>query len=261
MNYFDSEKKIVSYFRDSFASEKTLLSPQSNRTEHLIEVLLDKNSWANSSGKGDLPPDFYSSTQHLMMEVMRVDDHSFLGSKGRPVNPTNEHESILRRELESSGFIDKLPNLQDILCIGETGLPTKEDHCYKNYCEGFSRTVGKHISHVDDYKHHHPGFDLIFFIMDESSAYFETGSESNIGSLRQRLEIAGRLHLFWCDRTLLGNLKGSGVDYLVWFAPFKCIRAASAGKLSLPEVCILDLTQPYELFLEYEANHMVSSEL
>lgn len=33
--------------------------------------------WTDASSKDAPPPDFYNDTQHLMLEVMRVDDHGF----------------------------------------------------------------------------------------------------------------------------------------------------------------------------------------
>lgn len=33
--------------------------------------------WTDASAKDAPPPDFYNDTQHLMLEVMRVDDHGF----------------------------------------------------------------------------------------------------------------------------------------------------------------------------------------
>lgn len=78
--------------------------------EECVELFLSLSDdqkfsdWINSSGKGDPPPDFYNPKINMMMDVMRVDDHGHVVGKGKYINPVNQRESQIQRELRDSGF-------------------------------------------------------------------------------------------------------------------------------------------------------------
>lgn len=99
MDIYDNELEIIDTFRDEDHSEVCLI-PEDDETERVylsIHEHENRKYWVDSSGKGDPPPDFYSNHFNLMMEVMRVDDHGFIGEKGGIVNPTRALESKLRK--------------------------------------------------------------------------------------------------------------------------------------------------------------------
>ena len=56
--------------------------------------------WTYSAGKNDPPPDFFNTQKRFMMDVMIVEDNSFIGKKGNPVNPTKAQEGVMKKELK-----------------------------------------------------------------------------------------------------------------------------------------------------------------
>lgn len=132
--------------------------------------------WSDSSGKSDPPPDFYNDKLKLMMDVMRIDDHAFESKNGKIVNPTNQRESVIQKQIRKSGLLDSFPNVKNVIVTAVTDLPTDEDHNYKFYYSNFERVLMKHNNQIDLYGKNHPGYKTIFLVLDESSAYFEMES-------------------------------------------------------------------------------------
>lgn len=234
-------------------------------TESVVKVfqsIYDVDNWKNwcdSSGKSDLPPDFYSDKYKIMMDVMRIDDHAFIGKKGKVVNPTNARESQIQRELREKGICDLFPNAQ-IIVNAVTSLPTEEDHNYSFYLENYTRTVKQHRNHIEQYRNNHPDYKLIFFIMDESSAYFET--EDCIAQkkyLGQRMQ--GKPHIFPCDKAFVDLLYEIEIDYLIWYAPFKLIKSDMV-QIQLPKACVIDMKELKKIdTIAYDKSRMTSCEL
>ena len=97
---------------------------------------------------------------------------------------------------------------------------------------------------------------MIFFVYDESSAYFEAECETNVFSNEGE---AGTPHEWFFDKAFLDVFIGSDIDYLVWFTPYKYFQHIEPP-VSLPKVCVYRCnTMTYEL-IEYKPSHMVSSE-
>ena len=148
----------MEWFRNTF--EQQVLFPIENA--ECIELYLSLSDeqkfpdWINSSGKGDPPPDFYNPQINMMMDVMRVDDHGHVVGKGKYINPVNQRESQIQRELRESGFLDMFPNVQSVFVNAVTDLPEREDHNYQFYVENFKRTLEKHIKSIPLYRKNHP---------------------------------------------------------------------------------------------------------
>ena len=162
MNYFDNEENILEWFPNTF--EQQVLFPIENA--ECIELYLSLSDeqrfpdWINSSGKGDPPPDFYNPQINMMMDVMRVDDHGHVVGKGKYINPVNQRESKIQRELRETGFLDMFPNVQSVFVNAVTDLPEKEDHNYQFYVENFKRTLEKHIKSIPLYRKNHPNYKV-----------------------------------------------------------------------------------------------------
>ena len=75
MNYFNDEKNILEWFRETY--EQDVFFPVYSEVCEELYILLKNDEkyadWINSSGKGDPPPDFYNPKTNMMMEVMRVE--------------------------------------------------------------------------------------------------------------------------------------------------------------------------------------------
>lgn len=118
----------------------------------LCDDYLDR--WKDNSFS-HLPPDFLNDKDNLMIEVMRIDDHSFDGK----YNPVLEKERHLSKELEP--FKKMFPNA-NFFINAVTDLPTNEDYNYMNYYLSFQRTIRKHKSKITKYRKNHPDKKLIF---------------------------------------------------------------------------------------------------
>lgn len=262
MNFFDDETNIISMFQNVDCSS-VYFPIQNNEVTNLFELIHDEvkwKKWINSSGKNDPPPDFFCDEFKYMMDVMRVDDHSRKNNKGKLFNPTLKNESKIIKELELSGIYDTFPNA-NLIVNSNTNLPTYEDHNYKLYKKNFTRIIEKHKQSIKLYKKNHIGYKVIFFILDESSAYFQANEKCNITEkIPNNSIISGKPHLFFQDKSFLKVVLNTEIDYLIWYAPFKLIRT-KYKPVELPEVCIFDLSLSNTQLIEYADDFMMSAEI
>lgn len=263
MNRFDKEDKIIEYLK-YIDKQEIAIFPKSKNSEYIINSILNDESWkkwCNSSGKSDLPPDYYNNEQKVMMDIMRIDDHAFINEKGKVINPTNKKESELLKELSSKNSM-----LQDaaidgrLIVIADSGLRGYEDHNYDFYVNNFNRVVNKHIEKIPLYRNNHPGFKTIFMIFDESSPYFENfdlnyEKFTKVGQCKR-----GFPHFWWIDNNFLNCVKNSSIDYLIWITPYK--HFDSLEKAELPQVIVCDLSKyPYDELKKYNKMKMESLEI
>lgn len=261
MNYFDDESKIVKSLQD-VPLNKVFLSNDVSAAKEIFVSIHDAEEWklwSDSSGKADPPPDFYNDKLKIMMDIMRIDDHAFVKKNGKVVNPTNQQESIMQKEIRKNGILDNFPNVKDVRVTAVTNLPTEEDHNYKFYYSNFERVLMKHNNQIDLYEKNHPGYKTIFLVLDESSAYLEIESKMDNDVMR------GRPHYWFWDNTFIKILKQLKIDYLIWYAPFKYYEVQKGcEKPDLPEVCVIDIkdiTQWGPHLISYDISKIKSAEL
>lgn len=258
MLYADKESNIIDLFHSVSAHEIALI-PESTQSEAVLKCVWDETlwqEWTDSSAKDAPTPDFFNDTEKLMMEVMRVDDHG-RKKKGTIINPTYMRERELEHELRESGLIDENSGEQKIIINAITELPTEEDHNYRFYFENFRRTVEHHRNKIDNYQRNHPGYKLIFFVFDESSAYFEADLPHK--HVASREIVSGHPHYYFMDKRFIDIIKDAGADFFVWYAPFKLLLS-DEGKIDLPKACVFDCKDDLMPLIEYDMNKMVSAE-
>ena len=254
MLYAEKEANLIKDFQDLGTSNICLVS-ETMDVEQIVSSILDlKNwkGWIDASSKDNVPPpDFYNDELGLMMEVMRVDDHGFK-KKGKVVNPTYDREHQIERELRDAGILDMFPNAE-VVINADSGLPTKQDHNFKYYFDNFKRTVENHIKKIPKYRANHPNHKLIFFIYDESSAYFEAACEV----LEQYIVAPGKPHLFMVDKAFVEVFQKADIDYVIWFTPFKRVKCLEED-FSLPKACVYKAGEPLPAEYTYNVEKMVS---
>lgn len=257
-----NELQQLDYFREGYEDRSCALFPESDETKHVINLLLCGDEWTDRSGKDVPPPDFVCEEHGIMLEVMRVDDHERVGRKGGVVNPARVHESNVAKECAEvlSGLFANEKRTPELFVLGGTQLPTDEDHSYSNYLTAFKRIIDKHAAKSENYRNNHSGSDLVFFVFDESSAYFEAADWVE----RPLLEgdtVLGRPHFFFADSAFLEVVFSSGADYFVWHTPFKHEHLFAEG-LKLPNTIVYDLSKRSCLeAIEYDSSRMVSTEI
>ena len=260
MGLFDDENVIIKYFQ-SESTSSVLLLPQCDEVKSVFFSVHDTDKWklwTDTSGKNDPPPDFFCDELSLMMDVMRVDDHSFIGEKGKPVNPTLARESIVAGELRDSGILDLFPNAALYLNV-DTKLPTEEDHNYKFYRDSFIRIVNAHKRKISNYQANHPNHKTIFFVFDESSAYMQVASK--ISQPEEGMITCGLPHLWFLDKAFLDVIKDSEIDYLFWYTPYKLIRTENNDILGLPRAVVIKIDKLSVEQHEYNEINMMSCEI
>ena len=265
MNYYDNEDKVIDDFQMPF--HDVVFFPQSKATVRAYKSIHTKKrwkTWVNSAAKDAPPPDYYSDALGMMMEIMRVDDHTHVQSNGKLINPTNIRESKLQKEIRQK-LIEGNPEADfsnvDIIVNAVTDLPTNEDHNYQFYSDSFERVLKKHIEHIPLYRKNHPNKKLIFFVFDESSAYNMVEDKT----LALRGPVLGECflsdpHKHCLDRKFIEIFKDADIDFLIWFSPFKAYYLPDPTQL-LPSVAVFDVKNyKFDACISYPKNKMVSSE-
>lgn len=263
MNLFDKEERIIKLFQELKHSEVAMY-PHDIKLIKLYKSIHNKynwKKWTNSSGKADLPPDYYNDKLKIMMDVMRVDDHAFEDDKGKIINPHNQRESKLTKELiEKNSSLKEAANNGRLIIIPDSGLHGYQDHNYNFYVNNFRRVTQKHIKKISTYKNNHPNFKMIFMIFDESSPYFENPNLNfekftRVGQMKK-----GNPHFWWLDKNLCDCIRNSNIDYLIWITPYK--HFDSLEKVELPQAVIYDLAKfPYDELIEYDERKIESLEM
>ena len=257
MNNFDDEVKILEHLQHT--QPNFVLWPDFDPdTKSILMDLYDIANgaeWINSSRKSDPPPDFYSDKACLMMEVMRIDDHTRPGKKGKPFNPVNIRESQLQKELDKvfpgiPKFINAISDYKGIV-----------DHNYKLYIKNFRTTVERHIKRVPQYRINHPKHRLIFYVFDESSAYIESANKKIASKgIREGQAILCKKHVHYLDKNMLFAFRESNVDFLLWHTPFKTYFNESPTR-QMPQVAFIKLNNfQWEMLHEYNEDLMMSVE-
>ena len=148
MQTFNDESMIIDVFRDLKTKEIVFLGNflECKKIHHALTGILNRKAWVNSSGKNDPPPDFYDNKHKLMMEVMRIDDHAYADSRGKIQNKTLQREGEIFKNINQ-------PERDDIklFIVGDTKLPTKEDHNFGRYYKNFERVFKEHEKKIREY--------------------------------------------------------------------------------------------------------------
>lgn len=248
LDCFDNEQNIIKAFQECVEEQEIIFVPETQDTIRLFKSIHLKKRWKNwkdTSGKDAPPPDFFSDRYKIMMDVMRVDDHTFKNKKGKLVNPTQAKSTEIFKKLNPKGH----DNLQ-IFTIVDSGLPTYLDHNYTYYRDSFIRVIEQHKQKIELYRRNHPDFKLVFFVFDESSAYMENLQNTTVQEFyksnpEQDTIIRGRPHYWWIDRDFLNCFLNTGIDYLIWYTPFKASKyldvSLSFERFKFPQAIVFDL--------------------
>lgn len=264
MNFYDSENEIIDTFQTVRKREVYFPCFSKDAVSAFNAIYKRKKwkSWINNSGKADPPPDFYSNKYGYIMEVMRVDDHAHYNEKGVLVNPVNQRESMLQKEIRQNILKNNpqadLENIK-IMINAWPQLPSLEDHNYRFYYENFERVLTKHIKNIPLYRENQPGKKLIFFVFDESTGYLQVDDAELAKRGPVALEpVSARPVFHFFDKRFIDVFQNSDIDFLVWFTPYKMFHGAL---IQPPKVCIFDMKRvKYKYIVDYPEDMIVSSE-
>lgn len=242
VNRYDKEETIIKDFQ-FFKFNQVRFFPININNFMLYRSIHNKKKWkqwVNSSAKHELPPDFYNNKKKLMMEVMRIDDHSFEDKNGKIRNLHNEKESkFIKSLINENSEIINVYNSGNLFINTTREIIGRKDHNYDLYKKNFKRVVEKHLNKLNLYKKNHPGFKTVFFIVDESTPYMkltDTKPPTKVGEL-----MIGDLHYWWLDYNLLKIIKNSQIDYVIWMTPYKYFF--TIPKKKCPKIIIYDVSK------------------
>lgn len=264
MNYFDNEEKIIECFQ-SVSKSEVYFPAQTGKCLKIFNSIYNKRSWKkwiNNSVKSNPPPDFFTVKLSLMMEVMRVDDHAHFNEKGVLINPVNQRESIIQKEIRKKFKADNseldLATI-DIIVNASSGLPSNEDHNYHFYYSNFQRVLKKHINKIPLYRKNHPDKELIFFIFDESTGYLVADDEDLVKRGPVPLEWFKATPLcHFADERFISVFKETDIDYIVWYTPYKMFHGV---EVQPPKVCVFDVNKINDdNMIQYPEKYIISSE-
>ena len=260
MGIYDNENKIIESFQE-ISENKVCLIPDDRELNKIFNLVYNKEEWKkwiDSSSKSAPPPDFYNETNKIMMDVMRIDDHAYENEKGKIINPTLQKENKIYKELINSNFIKDINFMGNIFINAKTELPSELDHNYIFYYKNFNRVIEKHIKSIDLYRKNHPNFKIIFFIFDESSAYFE--AEKKISNKKVGMNVKGNIHFWFLDKKFINEIIKSKIDYLIWYAPNK--HYIGTNDEMIPKICVYNVKELKEnIAKDYDELKMESIEI
>lgn len=195
-----SENDYLDLFRDISLSRVEFLTGDEDERK-IFEAIMNSDGWVDMSGKSDPPPDYYHDGYRLMMDVMLISDTE-VSVNDKPYNVGLKAEGDCFSELKRSGLGHVLPGVV-FMSVSVAG-----SRSYLRYRNMFERVVGHHASQIFDiYQKNHPGFQTVFFLFDDTDMYCLDG-----------LPIT---HVCFYDKAFLEFLVDKGIDYVVWYAPYK----------------------------------------
>lgn len=237
MNELDNENRILELFR-IVPTEKVCILFGDDFSRSVYESLVNTpDNWVDNSGKCNPPPDYLNHKESIMLEMMRVNDTEAA---------SNRRESEMQHELSDSGILNMFPNLKSITCV-----PDVHSQSYDNYIKSFTSSLTKHNGKIEKYRTNHPGIDhVVFFICDESEAYFEIHEITSKGG-------RARPHLWFLDERFINAIKGTKADTVIWFTPYKVMERDG---FNYPDVTVINpklidnsLLTTYESELMFDA--------
>lgn len=105
--------------------------------------------------------------------------------------------------------------------------------------------------------YNHPGYKLIFFVFDESSMYCKVNEKNKVVTPGERF--VGTPHKWCVDRAFVEVFKDSGIDFFIWFTPYKYLNVVGQPS-NIPTACFYDCNKISETLIEYDSDYMMSVE-
>ena len=233
MKTYDNESLIIEKFK-LIPTRNAILNGNYFRCRRVFRSIKKTKKWKDTSSKDALPPDFYSDKYKLMMEMMAINDVEYL-KNGKPINEQRSRQ----HELLSKTFgIDykKVWNDVNLIINNDDSL---DNHNMESYKLSFERVVEKHRGKVEKYKMNHEGYELIFFIFDNSPAYYCVIDGKTV------------IHTPLNDKYFVDYIKKLDVDYVVWFTSNKNIWDSKNKFVRLPIVGIYDVKNMGDKSVDY----------
>ena len=147
MSTFRNESMILDVFRLTKNSEIRTVGNwfKCRKIFYSLKYNVFYKYWKNTSGKSELPPDFYNEKLKLMMEVMRIDDCGYVDNKGKIQNLSLQKEGKIYKK-----FFKEIDRDDLSIFINTNPIPStpKENCSMKKYYDNFRRIFNDHNSKI-----------------------------------------------------------------------------------------------------------------
>ncbi len=148
-----------------------------------------------------------------MMEVMSISHYEYIDTNNRPNNPDRASVAKCIKDMYcdypeiASSFFNEFTIVKAIYENNPNRI-----HSYDQYLDCFERVVGHHIEMIKKYRKNHPGYKLIFLILDESTPYeIIDGLNEQTGEKYYEAQI---------DESFQSILREADIDMVIWFSPY-----------------------------------------
>lgn len=248
MNHYDDEENIIRLLQSTEDSQICFANFSFGLSRFFNSIYKENlfGAWINSSGKNDVPPDFFSPNYRYMLEVMRVDDYVL--AENSPNVLESKFVKNIENMLRAKGVSSIKESNIELLVIPDMSKASENN--YGTYVENFKRIVNKHLSKIDQYRCNHPGYKLGFLIFDEAPAYLRVEHSSTKPKAGQLIQ--GYPHLLFQDKNFMEIFLNYDLDYIIWMTPYK--NTAENPRL-YPLVMVIDLKKYKKSkmqFIEYK---------
>ena len=274
-NKLNDEGTLFQRIKDVPRNE-ILLMTNSKSERRLISFIKNDTIWTNNATDTNNPPDLYIDKYKMMADLMMVDDNGhYITTKDgeqKYINKEREATSKLYKQLCGKDAAETFPDIGELLLVADTShIPTNEHHCFEWYYKEFKRIVEEHIKSIKIYKQKFPAYKTIFFIVDESTSYIRTKClPKDVDINKPTLTDIQDIHFPFWDSSFLDVLKGTtqtddgltvGIDYVVWYMPYKFIKTTNGMLKILPTIAVLDVIKIQKIkTFKYDIDHMISTE-
>ena len=242
MGRFDNEKNIVNDIRMIPRSHIELVTNSKFEKTLYNAIMRDWREWTVNNSHASEPPDFFSQNHRIMFDAMRVNDSETIVTtkRGKKVcdNPVLKREQKLVREVKKC-----FPNMpEDNIFINAVPEGDYDQiHNYQNYYKHTQKVLSSHVERISRCRELHPGFKMGFLIMDETESYLQ---HTNIMDAvtpydpNRTYKILALPHIPYIDRRFMQCLCGSGLDFIIWYMPYKYNEKMG---IQLPLLCFVDM--------------------
>lgn len=230
-DYYNDESVILASFRSlckgSYYKLRFLRGSLNERASVVFDSLSSNDiGWRDQSKNTATPPDFVNDELKVMFEFFRVDD------QGRGKNSTRKRDAAMRREVAESGIMDMVSPSAVLLTATTQGRRS-----YASYLKNVKDAVEKHRRQIATYRANYPGYELGFFIFDESDSFLGAKDLRSFGGGQYD---QGYWHSPVADGAFLDILSDCDIDYLVWYSPYKQPDDLSIGATFFTKSDLLD---------------------
>lgn len=247
MNSAPTEQQVIDDILSSGPSQCLLANGTNLEKRVAASIFKQWKKWTDASSSDAPPPDYFSDKLKLMFDVLNVFD-SEIEDNDRPrktKNPILANESAVEKNIEKFMIDAGLQyDKKRIYCISEKdGFEYDVYHNYQNYCAAAKRAIGKHIEHLPLYQRNHPGYKCGLLVCDCAEVYIQVQNIIEM-SIEYGKITKYKMHYPWFDKTLISPALRVGLDFLIWYMPYKKYSKDQPDGSNYPISVIIDLHYP-----------------